>query len=604
MCNPNPIHRMPLFSLFGKGIVAPAIGIARGALEATIEGLQMRRMQSGSMVADEPTAQLRIGEAAAEIDAAWTLLGRDCLEVHHRAESGEVPSTEERHRWRRNDSYAGNMCVRAVDRLMALQGGLRYLEHGELGLVRKTLVERRRLARLGPHRVRPLRFLMPVYRGDRVGRFRLRIGMLFYDRLAGGGQPVPHHRYLRPPALQRELALATDGLLGGFAFGDCATDDARLVTEIVDGAYRAGAAAVNRAEAVELLVDDKRACGAVVEDRETGRRVEVRALATVASAGPWVSSLAATVSGAQPVATRLTKGVHLVLPALPAVEHDRPGSERALVISSNDDKRIVFLIPWYGRTLLGTTDTDYAGSTGAVRVEPQDAAYLLERCRRVVRGVEWSEADVIAGFAGLRTLPATSDSDPSAVTREWSLARPLTGLLVPVGGKLTSARADAALIVDRVVREAGWPARPSPTLELPFPWSPAEAFEPWFEKTTRRAVDAGLDRETAGNCALRYGRRIAEVLDAIRHDASLAQRVVADLAFCRAEIVHAEEHEMARSLTDVLRRRLPLLLLSRLDRATIEDAARLAGQRLGWDEARRQREADAVAGTGHEAGVR
>ena len=120
--NPNPIYRMPLFSLFGKGIVAPAIGIARGALEETIEGLRKRRVQSGSKVADEPTAQLRIGEAAAEIDAAWALLGRDCAEVHGRAEAGEVPSVEERHRWRRNDSYAGNMCVRAVDRLMALQG--------------------------------------------------------------------------------------------------------------------------------------------------------------------------------------------------------------------------------------------------------------------------------------------------------------------------------------------------------------------------------------------------------------------------------------------------------------------------------------------------
>lgn len=120
--NPNPIYRMPLFSLFGKGIVAPAIGIARGALEATIEGLRERRMQSASKVADEPTAQLRIGEAAAEIDAAWTLLGRDCSEVHERAGLGEVPSLEERHRWRRNDSYAGNICVRAVDRLMALQG--------------------------------------------------------------------------------------------------------------------------------------------------------------------------------------------------------------------------------------------------------------------------------------------------------------------------------------------------------------------------------------------------------------------------------------------------------------------------------------------------
>ena len=137
--NPNPIYRMPLFSLFGKGIVAPAIGIARGALEATIEGLKIRRMQSGSRVAEEPTAQLRVGEAAAEIDAAWTILGRDCSEVHQRAEAGEVPSVEERHRWRRNDSYAGNVCVRAVDRLMALQGAYGNAEKSPIQRFRRDI---------------------------------------------------------------------------------------------------------------------------------------------------------------------------------------------------------------------------------------------------------------------------------------------------------------------------------------------------------------------------------------------------------------------------------------------------------------------------------
>jgi 3-hydroxy-9,10-secoandrosta-1,3,5(10)-triene-9,17-dione monooxygenase len=120
--NPGPIYRMPLFSLFGKGIVAPAIGIARGALESTVERLGGQRMQSGARIADEPTTQLRLGEAAAEIEAAWLLLGRDCDEVHARAEAGQAPTLEERHRWRRNDAYAGNLCVRAVDRLMALLG--------------------------------------------------------------------------------------------------------------------------------------------------------------------------------------------------------------------------------------------------------------------------------------------------------------------------------------------------------------------------------------------------------------------------------------------------------------------------------------------------
>lgn len=137
--NPHPLYRMPLFSLFGKGIVAPAIGIGRGALETTIAGLKTRRMQSGAKVADEPTTQLRIGEAAAEIDAAWTLLGRDCAEVHVRASAGEVPSVEERHRWRRNDAFAGNLCVRAVDRLMALQGAYGNAEKSPMQRFRRDI---------------------------------------------------------------------------------------------------------------------------------------------------------------------------------------------------------------------------------------------------------------------------------------------------------------------------------------------------------------------------------------------------------------------------------------------------------------------------------
>ena len=120
--NPGPLYRMPLFSLFGKGIVAPALGIARGALALVVDRLGGQRMQSGARLAEEPTAQLRVGEAAAEIDAAWTLLRRDCGEVHARAEAGEVPSLEERHRWRRNDAYAGKLLAQAVDRLMALGG--------------------------------------------------------------------------------------------------------------------------------------------------------------------------------------------------------------------------------------------------------------------------------------------------------------------------------------------------------------------------------------------------------------------------------------------------------------------------------------------------
>lgn len=120
--NPGAIYRMPLFSLFGKGIVAPGIGIARGALDIIIDQMASRRTQGGVRVAEQQTAQIRAAEAAAEIEAAWVLLQRDCAEVHEVAEAGRVPTLEERARWRRNDAFAGKLLVQAVDRLMALRG--------------------------------------------------------------------------------------------------------------------------------------------------------------------------------------------------------------------------------------------------------------------------------------------------------------------------------------------------------------------------------------------------------------------------------------------------------------------------------------------------
>jgi 3-hydroxy-9,10-secoandrosta-1,3,5(10)-triene-9,17-dione monooxygenase len=120
--NPGPIYRMPLFSLFGKGIVAPGIGIARGALDIIRGQMTSRKTQAGLKLAEQPTAQIRAAEAAAEIEAAWVLLNRDCEEVHAVAEAGDVPSLEARARWRRNDAFAGKLLVQAVDRLMALQG--------------------------------------------------------------------------------------------------------------------------------------------------------------------------------------------------------------------------------------------------------------------------------------------------------------------------------------------------------------------------------------------------------------------------------------------------------------------------------------------------
>ncbi len=473
-----------------------------------------------------------------------------------------------------------------------IHGGLRYLEYGQFRLVKKTLDERRRLSRLAPHHVRPLRFILPVYSGDRVGRTRLKIGLWLYDRLAGADQPVPPHRSWSHQEMKRRFKfLSRDGLRGGFSYGDCQVDDARMTLEVVDGAIRAGAAAVNRARAAALTIADGRVVGATVEDLETGRRLDLEAKVTVNCAGPWARELIADVDPGRAPSTRLTKGVHLVLPGLPV--------DDAFLLSSKEDRRIVFLIPWYGRTLLGTTDTDYSGDPADVRVERSDVTYLLSVANRAIEEIGWQESDVIAGYAGLRTLPDAKGIAPSAVSREWILDQPLPGLLSTVGGKFTSARADSAKAVDRVLETLDREPVDCPTKSLPLPWAPQGRFGKWSRTTLSRGLGFGLDEATVGNLIRRYGTRIDAIFEMIADQPDLARRLVPELPFCVAEIVYAVTGEMAGSLEDVLRRRVPLMLLDRLPEPTLRALADLVGELLSWSSERRAAEVGAIMNETH-----
>lgn len=462
-----------------------------------------------------------------------------------------------------------------------IHGGLRYLEHGRLGLVRRGLTERRRLLRIGRHRVRTLRFVLPVYKHDRVGRLRLRLGLWVYDRL-GGGRSMLRHEARSRASLIEEYDLEPAGLLGGFTFGDGQTDDARFVVEILDGAMAAGAVAVNRARATKLLFDGERVGGAVVEDLETGRIVEVRAGVTVDCCGPWCEDLAREVAGAKRLPIRRTKGVHLVLPALPTSD--------AFLLMSAEDRRIVFLLPWYGRTLVGTTDTEYYGDAADVRVEPDEVDHLLACANRTFDKLHWTTGDVISSFAGVRTLAAGGSRSPSAVTREWRLGEPLPRLLTSVGGKFTSARSEAARIVDRALGLLERRPVPCATGSRPLPWSPKGSHRQWSREMLRIALQLGIDEETLSNGLLRYGVRIEQLFDRVRHAPELARRITPNLPFFMAEVVHAAADEMALSLEDVLRRRVPLLLLCRLDEPTVRDVADRVGAVLGWTGERRRRE--------------
>ena len=434
-----------------------------------------------------------------------------------------------------------------------IHGGLRYLEHYEFGLVRHALKERRTLSNIAPNLVRPLNFILPVWDGPRASMFMLSAGLTLYDLLALGKQPVPWHReYRRAPLLAQYPYIDPERLLGGFRYGDCQEDDARMTLMVVAAAQAHGAVCVNRISAQELLYADGRFHGARLQDAETGESFEASAACAAVTAGPWARQLL----GAAAPKMKLIKGTHLILPAI-------AGCSDAFLLTAQDG-RVFFVIPWYGRTLVGTTEKEVQSPAEAVPT-PDEIHYLVEGVRNGLPGLGWTERDVIGAFAGVRTLQAENQADLSAVTREFEILEPRPGVIVPVGGKYTTSRCDSVDIVDRVYRSLRRKAPPSRTHTQSLPGSPAAkaGFEAWQQAAQQKLQNAGVDADAAGWVALRHGERIARILDLVAENPAWRERLHPQAPFLKAEAILAVRDEMALSAEDICRRRMPLSLLVR-----------------------------------------
>lgn len=443
-----------------------------------------------------------------------------------------------------------------------IHGGLRYLEHYEFGLVRHALRERRTLSDIAPHLVRPLNFILPVWKGPRANLFMLSAGLTLYDLLALGGQPVPRHRHYRRAALLHDYPyIDPERLLGGFRYGDCQEDDARMTMMVVAAAQAHGAACVNRVAAEELLYEHGAVRGARLRDAQTGDHFMLQARTVAATAGPWAHSL---LGDAAPK-VKLVKGTHLILPAI-------EGCKDAFLLTAQDG-RVFFVIPWYGHTLVGTTEKSVSSPAEAVPT-PDEITYLVNAVRNGLPGLGWTERDVIGAFAGVRTLQAEDEDNLSAVTREFVILEPRKGLIVPIGGKYTTARCDSVDIVDRVFRALGRKPPRSRTHDTDLPGHPPSglAFEDWHAQAAATLRALGVDADAADTLALRHGTRVARIAALIAENPQWCERLDAAAPFIAAEAVLAVREEMALSAEDIGRRRMPLSLLVRGDawRAKIE----------------------------------
>ncbi|MBI5689871.1 MAG: glycerol-3-phosphate dehydrogenase/oxidase [Verrucomicrobia bacterium] len=334
-----------------------------------------------------------------------------------------------------------------------LHGGLRYLAQGHIGLVHEASVEKKTIHQIAPHLGEPLGFIFPAYRGEGPPMWQLRIGVKIYDLLCGGRNFQPSRGFSQEETRQLLPALKTDKLRGSVRYFDALTNDARLVLDTLRSAEKHGATVVNYSRfAGARREGDAWLC--TIEDRVTGQSHAVRTRCLVNASGPWADQLPQSA-----VKLRLTKGIHLV------IDRSRLAVPSAVVIT--EGKRILFVLPWGERVILGTTDTDYKGAPEDVAVEPADIAYVLRTVNEFFPSVALKETDIVSSWAGLRPLVANPDGTPSDISRAHEIRSPEPGWWDITGGKLTTYRLMAEQAVDQVVKHLGRSVAPCRTAKEP-----------------------------------------------------------------------------------------------------------------------------------------
>ena len=459
-----------------------------------------------------------------------------------------------------------------------IHGGLRYLEHGELGLVYESLAEREALIRDAPHLVRPLRLLVPVYRGDARPPWKVRAGLTLYDALSFR-KSLPRHRALPAAALaDYEPYLRRDGLRAAYTFYDAQVEfPERLVIETVRQMMDAGGVALNHVAATRLLSPGGTVRGVVVGDECGDDSVEVLTTVVVNAAGPWADEVLAG-SDAERHEPMLggTKGSHLVV--------EWPGGPKhGMFAAAAADGRPIFILPWYRYTLVGTTDVRYAGDPSDARATSEEVRYLLDEANRLFPDTPLAREDVLYTYSGVRPLPRTDAGDESSITRRHFVLDHVSrggpkGLLTVIGGKLTTYRSLARIAMKPIAKYV------APSLESRLPAPPSQDHQSPGTGAVARLQDDPL---------LLYGDRAAEVAAIRDADPSLAQRICAHNPEILAQMHYAVTHERARTLADVLLRRLPVgwSACHALDGA--ERAAGVMASYFGWDRDRTAREVTA-----------
>jgi glycerol-3-phosphate dehydrogenase len=459
-----------------------------------------------------------------------------------------------------------------------VHGGVRYLEAAllhldrvQFDLVRDALHERGVLLKIAPHLCHRIALVTPLYGALEVPY--VWTGLKLYDLLSGA-MGLGSSRFLGPAEMLRRFpAIRAEGLKGGVLYYDGQFNDARMNLALALTAIDQGAVAANHLEVVELIKSGGKLSGALVRERFGGATWEIRARCVVNASGPWADGVRRLDDpGAAPL-LQVSSGTHIMLPRRFAP------AEGGITIPKTEDGRVLFILPWEGGCLVGTTD-DQARVSDQPAASGEDVDYLLRHLERYFN-LDVQRSDIRAAWSGLRPLVQDPKaSDTARLARDHVISASTSGLVTITGGKWTTYRRMARDTVDYAVRQAGLSPRQgcrSDRITL-------LGGEQYRGEAAAPALSAefGLDPEVALHLSRSYGDRAGGLAQLCR--GPLGERLAPGHPFLKGEVLYAVRHEMALCADDVLARRMPLALL---DTRAARDAAPavldlMAGE-LSWN---------------------
>lgn len=465
-----------------------------------------------------------------------------------------------------------------------VHGGIRYLPQYDFALVHEALVERGLLFRNAPWIVRPLAFVLPLYGWNKrplgspfVPPFGVGIdlvvesGLMLYDAFAGRLNVHKHSRLALDEALRRAPAIKSDDLKHAFVYYDGETDDTRLTMAVLRTAVRHGALAANYAEATSFDIEGSTLRAVHVRDQRSGADYRIAARHVVNAGGIFAERIEALTGQPSTISVEPAKGVHLIFS-----RETLPMTDDAVVLPETDDDRLLFLVPWEDRVLVGTTDTE-GGDIDRPSADDDDVSYLLEQCNRYLRA-PLTQDRIVSTYAGYRPLVKSKADSSARLSRSHAVVDGPAGMISIVGGKLTTWRKMAEDAVNRIAEREGKPASDltkQVMLEGTSGWPVDETLRSFLGRPIRDHLDAF------------YGADQVAVLSLAEEDPSgaLAQRIAPDLPYLMAEVVYAVRNEMAMTLDDVMARRTRLVLEDRSQGlTTAESIAAVMSRELGWDD--------------------